>query len=400
MKQSSEVRREPLLYAVFGAEHIDAASRAQMDNAMRLPVSVAGALMPDAHVGYGLPIGGVLATEGAVIPYAVGVDIACRMRLSVFADPPELLSQQQGRFEKVLREQTRFGAGAEWKPPREDPILDDPDWWATPLLKQLRETKGIPQLGTSGSGNHFVEFGELDVLTYDAKLGLQPGRYLALLSHSGSRGVGYQIADYYSKLARSLHPELDKELAHLAWLDMSSEAGQEYWLAMNLAGRFASANHRIIHQQITKAAGLDVLATVENHHNFAWEEVLPDGRRVYVHRKGATPAGKGELGVIPGTMGDVGYVVRGKGNPASLNSASHGAGRQMSRNEAFKNITKKMRDAYLRERGVKLLGGGLDESPQAYKRIDEIMAAQRDLVEIIARFQPRLVMMTDDPRDI
>jgi tRNA-splicing ligase RtcB len=400
MKRASEVRREPLPYAVFGAEHIDAASRAQMDNAMRLPVSVAGALMPDAHVGYGLPIGGVLATEGAVIPYAVGVDIACRMRLSIFAAPPELLSQQQSRFEKVLREQTRFGAGAEWKPPREDPILDDPDWQAVPLLRHLRETKGIPQLGTSGSGNHFVEFGELEVLTTDPKLGLQPGKYLALLSHSGSRGVGYQIADYYSKLAHSLHPELDKELAHLAWLDMSSEPGQEYWLAMNLAGRFASANHRIIHQQITKAAGLDVLATVENHHNFAWEETLPDGRRVYVHRKGATPAGKDELGVIPGTMGDVGYVVRGKGNPASLNSASHGAGRQMSRNEAFKSITKKMRDAYLRERGVKLLGGGLDESPQAYKRIDEVMAAQRDLVEIVARFQPRLVMMTDDPRDI
>ncbi len=400
MKRSEGIRAEPLPYAVFGAEHIDAGSRAQMDNAMRLPVSVAGALMPDAHVGYGLPIGGVLATEGAVIPYAVGVDIACRMRLSVFADPPALLNQQQGRFEKVLREQTRFGAGAEWKPPREDPILDDPDWQATPLLRHLREAKGIPQLGTSGSGNHFVEFGELDVLVFDPKLGLQPGTYLALLSHSGSRGVGYQIADHYSKLARSLHPELDKELAHLAWLDMSSAPGQEYWLAMNLAGRFAAANHRVIHRQIAKAAGLDVLATVENHHNFAWEEVLSDGRRVYVHRKGATPAGKGELGVIPGTMGDAGYVVRGKGNPASLNSASHGAGRQMSRNEAFKSITKQMRDTYLRERGVKLLGGGLDEAPQVYKRIDEVIAAQHDLVEVVARFQPRLVMMTDDPRDI
>jgi len=400
MNQPDDVRRDPLPYAVFGADHIDANSRAQMDNAMRLPVSVAGALMPDAHVGYGLPIGGILATEGAVIPYAVGVDIACRMRLSVLAASPELLDQQQGRFEKVLRRQTRFGAGAEWKPLREDPILDDPDWQATSLLRQLRETKGIPQLGTSGSGNHFVEFGELEVTTFDPELGLQPGFYLALLSHSGSRGVGYQIADHYSKLARSLHPELDKELAHLAWLDMSSEPGQEYWLAMNLAGRFASANHRVIHRQIAEAAGLDILATVENHHNFAWEETLPDGRRVYVHRKGATPAGKGELGVIPGTMGDPGYVVRGKGNPASLNSASHGAGRQMSRNDAFKRITKEMRNAYLRERGVKLLGGGLDESPQAYKPIEAVMAAQRDLVEVIARFQPRLVMMTDDPRDI
>ncbi|PJF47504.1 MAG: RtcB family protein [Chloroflexi bacterium] len=394
------VRPTPLAYAVWGEEHIDAASRAQMDNAMRLPVSVAGALMPDAHVGYGLPIGGVLATVGAVIPYAVGVDIACRMRLSVFDAPPNLLDQQEGRFEKALRENTRFGAGAEWKPPREDPILDDPDWRATPLLRHLKETKGIPQLGTSGSGNHFVEFGQLEVVEFDPQLGLQPGTYLALLSHSGSRGVGFQIADHYSKLARQLHPELGKDLAHLAWLDMDSEAGQEYWVAMNLAGRFASANHRIIHKQIAKAAGLEVLATVENHHNFAWEETLPDGRRVYVHRKGATPAGKGVLGVIPGTMGDVGYVVRGKGNPASLNSASHGAGRQMSRNEAFKNITKKMRDAYLRERGVKLLGGGLDEAPQAYKNINEVMAAQSDLVDIIARFKPRLVMMTDDPRDI
>lgn len=385
---------------MWGEEFIDAGSRAQMDNAMRLPVSVAGALMPDAHVGYGLPIGGVLATEEAVIPYAVGVDIACRMRLSVFDAPPNLIDRQQDRLKKVLRENTRFGAGAEWKPPREDPILDDPDWQATPLLRHLKETKGVPQLGTSGSGNHFVEFGQLDVVEFDPALGLAPGSYLALLSHSGSRGVGYQIAEHYSKRARELHPELSKDLAHLAWLDIASEAGQEYWLAMNLAGRFASANHRVIHRQIAGAAGLQVLATVENHHNFAWQEALPDGRRVYVHRKGATPAGKGVLGVIPGTMGDVGYVVRGRGHPASLNSASHGAGRQMSRNEAFRRITKKMRDEYLRERGVELLGGGLDEAPQAYKNINDVMNAQRDLVDIIARFKPRLVMMTDDPRDI
>lgn len=385
---------------MWGEEFIDAGSRAQMDNAMRLPVSVAGALMPDAHVGYGLPIGGVLATDGAVIPYAVGVDIACRMRLSVFDAPPNLIDRQQDRLKKVLRENTRFGAGAEWKPPREDPILDDPDWQATPLLRHLKETKGVPQLGTSGSGNHFVEFGQLDVVEFDPTLGLAPGSYLALLSHSGSRGVGYQIAEHYSKRARELHPELSKDLAHLAWLDIASEAGQEYWLAMNLAGRFASANHRVIHRQIAGVAGFQVLATVENHHNFAWQEALPDGRRVYVHRKGATPAGKGVLGVIPGTMGDVGYVVRGRGHPASLNSASHGAGRQMSRNEAFKRITKKMRDEYLRERGVELLGGGLDEAPQAYKNINDVMNAQRDLVDIIARFKPRLVMMTDDPRDI
>lgn len=398
-----ELRETPLPYRIWGEQFIDEGSRRQMDNAMRLPISVAGALMPDAHVGYGVPIGSVLATEGAIIPYAVGVDIACRMRLTVFDLSPIVLNQQKGRFEKVLQTATRFGAGAEWNPRQDDEIMDDPDWEATPLLRSLKD-KAHRQLGTSGSGNHFVEFGALELLKEDDALGLKPGQYLALLSHSGSRGTGYQIADYYSKVARNLHPELKEagggDLSNLGWLDIESEAGQEYWIAMNLAGRYASANHRVIHRNVAKAAGLKPAAVVENHHNFAWIETLPDGRQVYVHRKGATPAAAGALGVIPGTMGDPGYVVRGLGNAASLNSASHGAGRQMSRNEAFKSITRSERDRYLRERGVTLLGGGLDEAPQAYKNIDEVMAAQSDLVEIVGRFQPRLVMMTDDPRDI
>jgi tRNA-splicing ligase RtcB len=400
-----ELHDAPLPYPVWGKEQIDPNAIHQMDNAMRLPVSAAGALMPDAHVGYGLPIGGVLATEGAVIPYAVGVDIACRMRLSVLDASPDVLNQQKGKFETVLRENTRFGAGVEWKPRQDDDVLDDPDWDALPFLKHLKD-KAAKQLGTSGSGNHFVEFGELEVVeTRDlaSPLGVAPGRYLALLSHSGSRGVGFQIADKYSKLAAQMHPELKQgkgDLSHLGWLDMASEAGQEYWLAMNLAGRFASANHRVIHRNVSKAAGLKPIAVVENHHNFAWVETLADGREVYVHRKGATPAGAGVLGVIPGTMGDVGYVVRGLGNAASLNSASHGAGRNLSRTQALKTITKTQRDAYLRERGVTLLGGGLDEAPQAYKDINAVINAQSDLVEVIARFKPKIVMMTDDPRDV
>ncbi len=243
----------------------------------------------------------------------------------------------------------------------------------------------------------------MDVVVDDATFGVAPGKYLALLSHSGSRGVGFQIADKYSKLAAQMHPELKQgkgDLSHLGWLDMHTEAGQEYWVAMNLAGRFASANHRVIHKNMSKAAGFKPLAVVENHHNFAWRETLADGREVYVHRKGATPAGAGVLGVIPGTMGDVGYVVRGRGDASSLNSASHGAGRQMSRTVALKTITKTQRDTYLREKGVTLLGGGLDEAPQAYKNINEVIAAQSDLVDILARFKPRIVMMTDDPRDV
>jgi len=398
-----ELRDTPLPYQTWGEQYIDEGSRRQMDNAMRLPVSVAGALMPDAHIGYGVPIGSVLATEGAVIPYAVGVDIACRMRLTVFEASPIALDQHKGKFEQALQRATRFGAGAEWNPKQDDEIMDDPDWEATGLLRSLKD-KAHRQLGTSGSGNHFVEFGALEILAEDDALGLGQGQYLALLSHSGSRGTGYQIADHYSKLARQLHPELKEvgggDLLNLGWLEIDSEAGQEYWIAMNLAGRYASANHRVIHRNVAKAVGLKPAAVVENHHNFAWIETLPDGRQVYVHRKGATPAAKGVLGVIPGTMGDPGYVVRGLGNPASLNSASHGAGRQMSRNEAIRSITRTMRDQYLRDKGVTLLGGGLDEAPQAYKNINEVMSAQSDLVEIIGRFKPRVVMMTDDPRDI
>jgi tRNA-splicing ligase RtcB len=230
--------------------------------------------------------------------------------------------------------------------------------------------------------------------------GLKPGEYLALLSHSGSRGIGAKIADRFSKLAMEKHPSLDKSVKHLAWMSLDSEDGQEYWLSMELAGRFASANHFIIHKRVAATIGLKEIAVVENHHNFAWVENLPDGRTVIVHRKGATPSGRGVTGVIPGSMGDAGYVVRGKGRPDSLESASHGAGRLMSRKAALNSISRSIRDEYLRERGVTLLGGGLDESPQAYKSIDAVIAAQHDLVDVIGRFTPRVVRMADEPGDI
>jgi tRNA-splicing ligase RtcB (3'-phosphate/5'-hydroxy nucleic acid ligase) len=251
------------------------------------------------------------------------------------------------------------------------------------------------QLGTSGSGNHFVEFGRL-VVTDDA-VGLPPGEYVALLSHSGSRGSGAQIAQHYSRLARDLHPELPKELANLAWLDLASEPGREYWAAMELMGKYAAANHALIHAHVRRALGVEARLDIENHHNFAWRErhPLPGGAEaeVIVHRKGATPAGAGVLGIIPGSMGTPGYVVRGRGVAASLNSAAHGAGRRMSRTRAKEIFTWDMAKAFLRERGVTLLSAGLDEVPMAYKDIDAVMSAQRDLVEPLARFEPRLVKM-------
>jgi tRNA-splicing ligase RtcB len=390
-----ELRQQPLPYPIWGREAIDQSSLDQMNNAMRLPVSVAGALMPDAHVGYGLPIGGVLATDNAVIPYAVGVDIACRMRISLYEVSPIVLGQKKGLYENALLEQTAFGMGSEWKGARrpEHAVLDDPAWDATRLLKSL-QLNAERQLGTSGTGNHFVEWGAFTLL--EPLLGLQPGSYLALLSHSGSRSVGYKIAEHYSKLAMETHADLDKSVRHLAWLSLDTEEGQEYWLSMELAGRFASANHAIIHQRVASAVGLREAVVVENHHNFAWKQTLPDGRTAVVHRKGATPAGKGTLGVIPGSMGDAGYVVRGRGVDSSLESASHGAGRLMSRKAAFDAISKVARDTYLKERGVTLLGGGLDESPQAYKPIDQVIAAQQDLVEIVGKFAPRIVRMAGE----
>jgi tRNA-splicing ligase RtcB len=379
-------------YRVWGND-LEPDALMQMRNACKLPVAVAGALMPDAHVGYGLPIGGVLATKNAVIPYAVGVDIACRMKMSVLDLPFTALADKQDRLTRALERETRFGVGATFRAPREHEVMDE-DWAVTAVTARMKD-RAWSQLGTSGSGNHFVEFGEL--IVSDAGVGLQPGRYIALLSHSGSRGAGAQVADHYSRLARELHPELPKELSHLAGLDLTSEPGQKSWAAMELMGRYAAANHAVIHRHVVRALGVDVLLDVENHHNFAWREphLLADGLEadLIVHRKGATPAGEGVLGIIPGSMGTPGYVVRGKGVRASLKSAAHGAGRRMSRKKAKDTFSWNAVHDFLRERNVTLLSAGLDEVPMAYKDINAVMAAQSDLVEPLARFEPRLVKM-------
>ncbi|MBC7783690.1 MAG: RtcB family protein [Burkholderiales bacterium] len=361
-----------------------------MQNAARLPVAIRGALMPDAHQGYGLPIGGVLATRNAVIPYAVGVDIACRMKLSVFDIPAEKLQPMHESLKRALQRETVFGVGREHEKPLKHDVLDE-DWGVTKLTQHLFE-KARRQLGTSGSGNHFVEFG---ITTLDRPdMGLAAGEYLSVLSHSGSRGAGASIADHYSRLAMSLHPELPKELKFLAWLDLDSTEGQEYWSAMTLMGQYASANHALIHQRIAKAIGAEVIAGVENHHNYAWKEVHDDEPMI-VHRKGATPAGAGVLGIIPGSMAAPGFVVRGLGNAASLNSASHGAGRAMSRTAAKNTFRWAQYKQTFADLGITLLSAGIDEAPGAYKDIHAVMAQQQDLVEVVARFDPKIVRMAD-----
>ncbi len=374
-------------YIVFGKD-LDPGAISQMEDAVSLSVAVKGALMPDAHMGYGLPIGGVLAVKDAVIPYAVGVDIACRMKLSVLSLPFENYETHKQRFREAIETRTKFGVGEAFSRPRQHPVMDE-DWNISPLVKSLKDT-AHKQLGTSGSGNHFAEFGKLILTRED--MGLKPGEYIAFLTHSGSRGTGAQIADHYSNLAKRLHPELGKPLNNLAWLDMEKGDGIEYFKAMELMGRYASANHEIIHDAVLDFIGETALATIENHHNFAWKEKI-GLQNVMVHRKGATPAGKGVLGIIPGSMADPGFIVRGLGNEDSLNSAAHGAGRRMSRNAALKQFDFKNLQDIMQKRKITLISAGVDEIPTAYKNIEEVMEQQKGLVEIVAKFEPKLVKM-------
>ena len=379
-------------YAIWGKD-IDPAAVSQMDDAVSLKVAVKGALMPDAHMGYGLPIGGVLAVKDAVIPYAVGVDIACRMKLSVLAIPFSEYEAHKQIFRQALETQTKFGVGESFSRKRQHCVMDE-DWDFSRIVGSLRDT-AHKQLGTSGSGNHFAEFGKLSMIRED--IGFPPGDYIAFLTHSGSRGTGAQIADHYSTLAKRLHPELGRPLNNLAWLDMKTGDGVEYFKAMELMGRYASANHEIIHDAVLAFIGETALFTIENHHNFAWKENIGQ-REVIVHRKGATPAGKGVLGIIPGSMADPGYIVRGLGNENALRSAAHGAGRQMSRNAAMKQFTFKDLQDILHKKQITLISAGLDEIPMAYKNIEDVMEQQKDLVEIVAKFEPKMVKMAPPGR--
>jgi len=377
-------------FNIFGADQIEEGATHQMYQAAKLPIAVAGALMPDAHAGYGLPIGGVLATENAVIPYGVGVDIGCRMCLSVFDIDPKELLQREHYFTRELNEATLFGGGRQFDQSTPHEVIDRKEFDEIPILKAL-QGRAARQLGSSGSGNHFVEFGVIDITTQDPILNLEPGQYLGLLSHSGSRALGANIANHYTKLAKQKR-RLPGEANNLAWLDLNEEEGMEYWLAMSLAGDYASACHEVIHDKIARQLGRRPLKRVENHHNFAWKE-WHEGREVIVHRKGATPAGKDVLGIIPGSMTAPGFIVKGKGQEASISSASHGAGRKMSRTAAINTLTNHLLEKTLQEHGVRLLGGGLDEAPQAYKDIETVMQSQRQLIDVLGRFTPRIVKM-------
>ena len=338
-------------FSIYGEEGIEQGALHQMYTAAKLPVAVAGSLMPDAHSGYGLPIGGVLATENAIIPYGVGVDIGCRMCLSIFEMDPKELQNREHYFTRELNEATLFGSGSVFDQAADHEVMYRQEFDEIALLKGL-QGRAWKQLGSSGSGNHFVEFGMVDIRNKDEVLGMEPGQYLGLLSHSGSRGLGAAIANHFTKIAKEKR-KLPGEASNLAWLKPDEEEGHEY---------------------------------------FAWKEIW-EGKEVIVHRKGATPAGKNVLGIIPGSMTAPGFIVKGKGVEAAVNSASHGAGRRMSRTAALNSVTHNQLNEILARSGVKLLGGGLDEAPFAYKDIHEVMKAQEELVDTVGLFYPKIVKM-------
>lgn len=382
-------------YQIYGAEAIEEGALKQMQIAMKLPVTVAGALMPDAHQGYGLPIGGVLATRNAIIPYGVGVDIGCRMCMTIYDLPTTLLEDKREDLKKMLLNNTQFGQ-ATFKKPKDHQIFERNEFKELSIVREMKD-RAWKQIGTSGGGNHFVEFGMVEIQNSINEFNLAPGMYVALLSHSGSRGLGATIARHYTHLAMDVC-KLPQEAKHLAWLDLATEAGQEYWLAMNLAGDYASACHHQIHERMAIGLRETPLAMIENHHNFAWKEKDAQGNELIVHRKGATPAGAGVLGIIPGSMATPGFIVRGKGLAASINSASHGAGRLMSRTKAKETILPGHVNKFLKQAGVELIGSGLDEAPMAYKNIHQVMASQKDLVEVLGSFMPKIVRMCGDEK--
>lgn len=363
----------PKEYKIWGEDLIDQGAVKQLETALRIPPAKYGVLLPDAHLGYAMPIGGVILLENAISPSYIGFDISCMMMLSRYSINHSDFEKHRVDFAKQLRENTFFGIGP-GPGLYEHPVLDDARWSISKAVNKNKR-KAENQIGTSGGGNHFADLVSID----DGSIGL--------LTHSGSRGSGHNLAVHYTRLAAKETKRIAQNVPKdHGWLSMDSDAGREYFQAMSLMGDYAYANHELIHAEFAKVAGLEVVDMVWNRHNFAWE--TEDG---FVHRKGATPAANGQMGLIPGSSGAPSYVVRGKGVEESLQSSSHGAGRPHSRTEAKKrhNVTA------FNERMEDILHYGVnpDETFMAYKDIDEVISRQLDLIEVVSTMHPRVVVM-------
>jgi tRNA-splicing ligase RtcB len=367
------------------------------------------ALMPDTHQGYGMPIGGVVATQGVIIPNAVGVDIGCGMcavKSSLTDVTTEQLKKILGGSEENqggIRGNIPVGRNRHKKDQDELLMPDNNnmvDWCETHYwdekynsVVQKEYNSALKQLGTLGGGNHFIEIQKGD------------DGFVWIMIHSGSRNLGYTVAKHYNKVAQDLCklwysdiPEYKGEDG-LAFLPIGTEEASNYIREMNYCIEFAHANRLHMLDNVIRAffnAGIDCIFDKEINiaHNYAQLE-NHFGKNVWIHRKGATSAKEGELGIIPGSQGTSSYIVKGKGNRDSFNSCSHGAGRKMSRKKARNELSLEDEQKMLNDQGIlhALRGkGGLDEAPGAYKDVKIVMEEQKDLVEIVVKLTPLAVV--------
>ncbi len=363
------------------------------------------ALMPDAHVGYGMPIGGVIACADAVIPNAVGVDIGCGMgAIRTDLDAGRIADRKERRaIVEDIKERIPVGEGNARRTPLP---WDGFDAWLESLAGAARpgwftergHELDACNLGTLGGGNHFIE------------LQRSEDGAVWIMLHSGSRNLGYRIANFYHKEALALNKAMGVELPdpELAYLPLNHELGLAYVRDMEFALSYAAENRRIMMERVKRAVaervpGVAFLDEVNIHHNYAARERVGDGF-AWIHRKGATSARSGEIGIIPGSMGTSSYIVEGLGNPESFQSCSHGAGRRMGRAAACRQLTEEACDAamegvvYDRWRKSDIRGADrkklldLSEAPLAYKDIDAVIEAELDLVKPLVKLAPLAVI--------
>jgi tRNA-splicing ligase RtcB len=372
--QEPRFQNSPL--KVFGQHH--EATIAQMKNCMAVGNVVAGVMCADGHLGYAQPVGGVIAYEKQISISGVGFDIGCG-NMAVRLDTPfHAIEDRIGALIKDVSRTISFGIGRSNEERAEHELFDDGDAWRESDMEAYRQ-KAVAQLGTVGSGNHYV-----DLMRDEAG-------FVWIGVHFGSRGLGHTSATRYLKAAGGK----DGMNVPPAVIDEDSELGRRYIAAMQLAGRYAYAGREWVTERVRKIIGGRVTDMVHNHHNYAWRE-NHNGQDLWVVRKGATPAFPGQRGFVGGSMGDDAVIVEGVDSPesrAALYSTVHGAGRLFGRNEAKRRFTREQMDAWLKERGVMLVGADLDESPMAYRRLPEVQAQHAGAVKVLHTLRPVGVAM-------
>jgi tRNA-splicing ligase RtcB (3'-phosphate/5'-hydroxy nucleic acid ligase) len=372
--QEERFQNSPL--TIFG-DH-DPNTIAQMRNCMAIGNAVKGVICADGHLGYAQPVGGVIAYEDQISISGVGFDIGCG-NMAVRLDTPFIdIEDRVAPILADVRKVISFGVGRVNEERVEHELFDDGDAWRESGMGEYRQ-KAAAQLGTVGSGNHYVD------LMRDEE------GFVWIGVHFGSRGLGHTSATRYLKAAGGK----DGMNVPPAVIDEDSELGRRYLAAMELAGRYAYAGREWVVERVRTIIGGAVTDTVHNHHNYAWRETH-NGRDLWVVRKGATPAFPGQRGFVGGSMGDDAVIIEGVEGAtarASLYSTVHGAGRLFGRREAKRRFTRAEMDAWLNRRGVSLIGGDLDESPMAYRRLPEVLAHHAGTVKVLHTLRPFAVAM-------